>query len=230
MLYSPLTTFHKSNEFPIASGAVVTEAGQAWVFALQNGRSVVQPSTGAANEVFAGFTSLQTNMAPFIPTTYVKVETLVVPTSGLLTLARTPVTGTVVITNANTNATVTLGTLSGNTVIAGTVTGGVSNAAAQTVNVTYTYALSVAEATALVGNIQPGGFIGNLVGQVGLGQEGVVYTNQFDTAINWATTTSITLGAGGKLTTGGNVVLKAVVKQAPSVGYPFLGLQFSSEI
>lgn len=231
MLYSPLTLIHASQEFPLASGAVVTEAGAAYVTVMEKGRSVVKPATGAAQEKFLGFSSIQTSMAPYVPSTYVKVETLVVPTNGLLTLAKSPINGTVSIVNDVTKASVVVGTLSANTVIAGTVTSQVSDAANLVVTVTYTYTLSALEARTLVGDIQPGGgYIGNTVGQVGLAMEGTIYTNQFDSAVNWATAANVTLAAGGKVTTGGSgTVLKAIVVAAPSVGYPYLGLKFRAE-
>jgi hypothetical protein len=229
MIYSPLTQFHASNEFPLATGAVVTEAGQAYVASVANGKGVVAISTGAAGEVFAGFSSLQTSMASYLPTTNVLVEKLSVLTNGNVTLMQPPINGTILVTDV-TGASVVFGSVSGNTLVAGTVTAGVSDHAGQVVYVAYTFTLSAQQARAIVGDVQPGGFIGNYIGQVGLGQEGIIYTNQFDTSVNWSTVTAIKLGAGGKLVASGTgTTIKAVVAAVPTVSYPYLGIRFRAD-
>lgn len=227
MLYAPLTSNVRSTEKALASGATITDDGQALVSLLQLGRQVVQPSTGAAGEVFVGFANLQTSAVPVVPATAVKVDLIeTVPANGVLTLSKTPVSGSVTVNNFTTKAKIATTAVSGNTAtVAGTNAG-------LTVTVTYTYALTVIEARALVGDVQPGGFVGHTVGQVGLSQAGIIYTSCIDTAADWSNATAVKLAANGKLTdqTGSGVAINAVIIQAPSVNYPYLGLQYSAAI
>lgn len=227
MLYAPLTSNVRSTEKALASGATITDDGQALVSLLQLGRQVVQPSTGAAGEVFVGFANLQTSAVPVVPATAVKVDLIeTVPANGVLTLSKTPVSGSVTVNNFNTKAKIATTAVSGNTATVASANAGL------TVTVTYTYALTVIEARALVGDVQPGGFVGHTVGQVGLSQSGIIYTSCIDTAADWSNATAVKLAANGKLTdqTGSGVAINAVIIQAPSVNYPYLGLQYSAAI
>jgi hypothetical protein len=112
-------------------------------------------------------------------------------------------------------------------VVANTVTG---LTAGDVVNVTYQYTLTTIQARALVGDVQPGGYVGAYVGQSGIVKRGTVYTDQFDASKNWAAATAIKLAANGQLTdqTGTGVAIVGYVVAAPGVDVPFLGLEFSA--
>ena len=226
MIYGPLSFFTRSAEKALASGAVISDSGQALVHSLQNGAQVVSPSTGAAGEVFIGFANVQTSATPTVPATAVKVEDIeAVPANGILVASKTPVAGTVAVQNAVTKATIAVVSVTGSNVDVGVASAGLA------VTLVYTHALTVAEARSIVGDIQPGGYSGHTYGQVGVGQEGVIYTSVFNSAVNWNTAAAVKLDAGGKVTdqTGATgVTLNAVVTRVPSKDYPFLGLQFSS--
>lgn len=227
MLYAPLSFSTASTEKPLAAGAQISDNGQALVYVLQNGVQKVQPSAGSAGEVFAGFADTQTSAVPVVPATAVKVERIdAVPGTGVITLAKTPVSGSVVVSNATTKATIAATAQTGNTVTVAAANAGIA------VVVTYTYALTVTEARAIVGDVQPGGFVGHTLGQVGVNQQGVIYTSVVDTAVNWNLATAVKLAAGGKLTdqSGTGVAIAATVVSAPTVLYPFLGLQFRSAV
>lgn len=225
MIYAPLTSFVRSSDMALAVGAAISENGQALVNTIVNGKEGVQPSTGAAGEVFVGFAALQTSAAPVLPTTVVRVEELVVPASGTIALAKTPLTGTVHVAKAADQSTVTIVGVTANVVDVGAAN------ADLLVRVTYRSVLTVAEARAKVGDIQPGGYSGNSVGQVGVGQQGVIYTSTFDTSKDWSAATDLKLGANGVLTQGGTgSSIKAVILHLPSVDYPFLGLRFNAEV
>jgi hypothetical protein len=96
--------------------------------------------------------------------------------------------------------------------------------------VTYKYALSAVQARALQGDVQPGGYAGEYVGQVGLLKRGIIYTSEFDAAVNWAAATEIKLGVNGIITdqTGTGAAIKGYVVSVPNVETPFLGIEFSA--
>ena len=100
------------------------------------------------------------------------------------------------------------------------------------VRVTYRYAMSVVEAKSIMGDLQPGGPSGAMVGQIGFISRGVVYTNWFDPAVDWSKATAIKLAANGMITdqSGSGVAIKGYVLAdgIPSAMYPFLGIKFSA--
>lgn len=223
MIYFPLTKIVDSSEAVLAPGAAVTAEGQALIRVTAAPAQGVTPSLGAANEIFAGFSLLGVSAAP-LPALYAsKVESFTVPGSGIVALAKTPVAGQLAVFDNTAGAAVATPTVVGNTVTTLTV--------GNTVTVTYKYALSVIEARALQGDVQPGGYAGSYVGQVGVAKRGVIYTDQFDAAVNWAAATSIKLAAGGQITSqgGSGVALTgAYVVSTPSQEVPYLGLEFSA--
>src|SRR5271168_5060646 len=172
----------------VAPGAVVLAAG-----ATSQG---VMPATGTATDIFAGFAIAGTSALPF-PEAYTnKVETFVVPTGGMITLSMTPVAGQVFVLDTTTGTVVADPTVSGANVSGLT--------AGDTVNVTYKYAMSIIQQRALFGDIQPGGYVGAYVGQIGLITRGDVWISEFDASANWAmagtSTAQVCLGAAGQLT------------------------------
>lgn len=225
MIYSPLSAFARSSEMPLSAVANLLSDGQAMVNVLENGVGCAKPSTGAAGEQFIGFSSLQTSATPIIPTTAVKVEEVVIPAGGKVTAARTPIAGTSFAYDTATGAALAI-----DSVVGKLVDFLVANAG-KTVRLQYRYTLTVVEARAMVGDVQPGGFSGNTYGTVGVAQTGVIYTDQFESGIDFQAATSIKLAANGRVTdqTGANgTVINAIVKALPTVGHPFLGLEFNA--
>jgi hypothetical protein len=103
--------------------------------------------------------------------------------------------------------------------------------AGNNVTVTYKYALTVVQARALQGDVQPGGYVGSYVGQTGLAKRGTIYMDQFDASVNWAAATGLKLAANGQITNqaGAGVALPgAYVVAVPTQEVPFLGLEFSA--
>lgn len=222
MIYAPLSFAARSTEYPLNAGAVPVSAnGQALVGSFVNGVFGVGPSTGVAGEVFVGFSNAQVSAAPWLETNAVKQETFVASAGGTITTTFTPLAGTVFAFSNTANAPVASPTLTGS------VVGGLT--AGESVTVTYTYAMSVAQATYLLGNQQPGGFAGAMIGQIGVAQQGRIYTNQFVSSKNWAAATAIKLAANGQLTdqSGTNgVVINAFVVSLPNANTPFLGIEY----
>jgi len=224
MIYSPLSFFPRSSEKPLALGALITATGQALVYKMENGRQVVAPSAGTSGEIFAGFVLAQTSAAPVMPSTAPKVETIVAPGSGTIVVGKTPLAGSVSATRVDTGAAVAVASVTGKNVALGV------GAAGLTIKVVYRYALTIAEARSLVGDVQPGGYSGNSFGITGVAHQGIIYTSEFDTSLNFAAATSLKLGAGGLVEdqTGDGAAFDAVVVQVPTTDYPFLGIQFNS--
>ncbi len=218
MIYFPLTKLVDSAEAVVSPTANITAEGQALV-KVANG---VAPATGAADEIFAGFAVLGVSAAP-LPALYAtKVESFVVPGSGIVRLGQTPVAGQLAAFNNTAAAAIATPTVAGQTVTGLT--------AGNTVTVTYKYAVTVIQSRALQGDVQPGGYAGAYVGQAGLGKRGLIYTDQFDASVNWAAVKEIKLAANGQLTgdAGTGEALKAYVVSVPNQEVPFLGLEFSA--
>jgi len=222
MIYFPLSKLVDTSEAVVAAAAVITAEGQALVRAVGAPSTGVQQSMAAdGNEIFAGFAIAGVSAAP-LPALYgTKVETFTVPSSGIVALAQTPVSGQLAVYDITAGAAVAPPTVVGATVT--TLTAG------HVVVVTYKYALTVVQSRALQGDVQPGGYAGATVGQIGLAKRGLIYTDQFDASINWAAVTAIKLAANGQITSGGaGATIPGYVVSTPSREVPFLGLEFSA--
>jgi hypothetical protein len=228
-LYLPFSKFADSYEAATAPGAVFTAEGQALVRTAGASAAGVLPSTGANTDIFVGFSIAGTSALPFPESYYNKVEQFVANSSGAVSLSLTPVAGQVFIFDNTANAPAT-----GTTVTGSTITG---LTAGNTVTVTYKYALTVVQSRVLFGDIQPGGYVGAYVGQIGVASRGSIWTSEFDASKNWAAagasaSTQIVLGANGQLTLGtvgtNGIAFPGNVIAVPGQDQPFLGLHFSA--
>ena len=234
--YLPFTKIADSTEMLTAPGAIFTAEGQALVRSASAPAAGVLPSTGTSADIFVGFAIAGTSALPF-PESYTnKVEQFLVPTGGTVTLSLTPVAGQVFVFDNTTNAVVANPTVSGNQITGLT--------AGDEVTVTYKYAMSVVQERALFGDVQPGGYVGAYVGQIGVITRGVIWTSEFDASKNWAAAgngaNTIVLAANGQLTLGTPGAFSAGVQAAPVaipgayvVGVPgqdqpYLGIAFSA--
>jgi hypothetical protein len=223
MIYFPLSKFVDSAETVVAPGAVITAEGQALV------RAPGAPATGVTvsmadddTEIFAGFSIAGVSAAP-MPVYYAsKVEEFIVPASGVVSLAFTPVPGELFAYNLTTSTAVAEPEVTENTVIGLT--------AGNTLRITYKYALSAVQARALQGDVQPGGYAGEYVGQIGLIKRGLIFTDQFDSSVDWSAATGIRLAPNGMVTNqdGEGAEIKGYVVSVPNVETPFLGIEFSA--
>lgn len=223
MIYFPLSKLVDSAESVVAAGANIVAEGQALVRAVGAPANGVQQSMAAtATELFAGFAVAGVSAAPFQALYGTKVETFVVPGSGIVSMAYTPVSGQVAVFDNTAAAAVATPT-----VVANTVT---TLAAGNSVTVTYKYALTVIQSRALQGDVQPGGNAGAVVGQIGVAKRGIIFTDQFNSAVNWAAATAIKLAANGQITdqTGTGATIPGYVVSVPSQEVPYLGLEFSA--
>ena len=86
------------------------------------------------------------------------------------------------------------------------------------------------EARSIVGDIQPGNYAGTSYGTVGVAQTGVIYTDQFNSGVNFAAATSLKTDVNGRISdqTASGATVNAIVKYLPTLGNPFLGLEFNA--
>lgn len=236
-IYFPGSKIEQSTEMLVALGAKFTAEGQAVVRTQGNTAAGVQPSTGQATDLFVGFSLAGTSAAPFAEATYNKVETFLVPATGSVKLSLVPTTATSVgIYDQTTSAWVPV---DGTTVkVTGQTVSGLT--AGDTVTVTYEYTLTAVQRRVLFGDVQPGGYVGDYVQQIGVITRGTVFTSQFDASKNWAAaggsaSTQICVAANGMLTLGtpgtapaGVAVPGAYVTQIPGAEIPFLGITFDA--
>jgi len=225
MIYFPKTRATLSHEAVIAPGAVFTAQGQAAVRMLGATSQGVAPSTGVkANEIFVGFTMVQTSAYPFREDEQNKIEEYLVPAPGIVTLSRIPKSAQDVFIYNNTDG-VAIPVTGAVTVVDDKVSGlppGVD------VTITYKFVMSALEQRGTYGDIQPGGYSGDQLGQVGLVTRGIVYTSQFDAAADWSACKAIETAAGGYITCdkGTGAAIDGWVVELPSSDIPYLGIEF----
>lgn len=222
MLYID-TRIVDSSEAILAEGAQVTQEGQAMVAVPGKG---ISPSTGAADEIFAGFAMNQLCGIPVLEPYGIAVEEFLVDSSDKVTVQFAPISKSVALINLETGAAIASPTVTGKTIAAAT-----AMTAGMKVKVVYRYALTNIQARAMMGDAQPGGPAGAIVGQCGLAKRGVIYTSCFDTSVNWAAATVIKLAKGGFVTDQsgtGTALAGAYVVKVPTAEIPFLGIEFSA--
>lgn len=224
MLYLPLSKIQDSGEAVQAPGALIRAEGLALVRAPGALHEGVMPSMAAnGSEVFVGFSLAGTSAAPFGSDYAAKVENFVVPSSGKVRLNFVPITGQVFVFNKTTGVAVATPTVNAS----GEVTG---LTATHEVSVTYRYALTALQARNLQGDVQPGGYVGDYMSQVGVAKRGIIYTSEFNAAVDWSAATSIKLAANGQITNqaGTGAAIDGYVIALPSQEVPFLGISFSA--
>ena len=219
MLYFPNTRQAISVELPIAVSASVGVEGAALVADNTGGIFGVKPSTGSAGEVFLGVSVSQ----QFSMLSFPKVEEKVQGTSNVITVARIPSAGTVLVYNVTTGAPLVAGTdytVSGKAITLQSATLG------NTIRIVYKFVPDATEARSIQGDVYPGGATGTSLAQVGVLRSGSVYTTEYDSSVNWSSSNPvIKLGANGLFTIGGSgTTVDAVVLQSPNTTNPFLGL------
>lgn len=224
MIYGPFSKYLDSSETVVAPGAVIDAEGMVLVRAKAAQAQGVMPSTGVAgSELFAGFSIAGTSAAPFAEGFSNKQETFTVPATGKVKLQFAPLPNQLFAFDNSTNAAVSPApTVSGQTVS--------GLPAGDSVTITYKYSLSVVQARAMYGDVQPGGYSGAYIGQIGLIKRGMIYTDQFDASKNWAAATAVKMAAGGQVTdqTGTGDEIPAQIIAVPSSEVTYLGLEFSA--
>lgn len=222
MIYFPQTRGYVSQELPVATGQQVTAEGQALVAVNgTDGTFGVKPSAASSGEQVVGVAVSQ----QLIITSKARVESHVVPVGLGVTLGRTPSAGTTSVYDHTAGAVIPASggsnwTLSGKDLTLPSGTAG------HTISVYFKYAVTVEESRSLQGDVYPGGAAGSSLGQVGVFKNGTIFTDQFDTTVNWNVANPVVkTGANGQFTLGGSgTTVSCIVVQVPSADSQFLGL------
>ena len=223
MLSYSQTFQNKSAQADIVTGASFKEEGVAAVFSREdNGQVKIKPSTGAAGEVFAGFT-VERNVPPeFLP----QVETHVASTDGTQ-LFRNPIVGQLGVTGADVEAGPTASE-AGKVAIENGKVSYHADDIADGVEFTFTYhfTATIEDARALGGDSWYVNLASAETNRIGYIKGGEIGTTLFDATADWSDPSVMhpSLGANGMLTVGGSgtKLTNLVIKQAPNAGSPFL--------
>lgn len=209
----------------VTPGKTITAEGQLLKAVLSSGVETLEPATGAAGEVLAGF-AIQRALRP---TTKVVVETVVADASGAVTLSKTNlVTATLRVHDNTAGADVVL---TGATVdlVHGTFL--LASTANHSLTFTYVYTLTAVEADVLYKSAPIGSNAASVWGQVtaavGFGE---ISTDQYDTTKDFSVAgISLTAGANGLISVGGTgtVIPGARVVKVPTSDSPLLTVSFN---
>ncbi len=215
MLNMKYTRIFLTESRPVMPSYKIGEEGMALVEDIDGNETKVRPSSGAAGEIFAGV-SLSRNAPPsLIP----NVEEFTVPAALVKSLARTPVSGQLLVTIDGTAATIVAGTPAANQVkLNGNTLTFHTSANAASVFVQYLYEPSLKEARTLTGDAPIGGLAAVAQSVVGAIVRGEFATNFFDASCDWSDALQVRLGAGGIFTTKGSGTLlsNVTIRSRPS--------------
>lgn len=233
MLYFPNTRIEASVERAVASGVTIQAEGIALVADYTGGIFGVKPSTGGADEKFVGVAFNR----PTDLMSMAKVERATIPAANAVVLAHEIMAGTLRVVEVSTNVAFTVvpgAPAAGEVQIDGTNGAQLNFNAADTgklVQATYRFAPTVAQSVAFQGMQDPGGPAGHYLGQVGVIRAGDVFTDQFDTTVDWSgASIDLKLGANGQFTNGGaGVAVPGYVLAVPSEGSALLGIHINAD-
>lgn len=217
----------ESVEAPVQTGFTVTAEGQALVADYTGGVFGVKPSTSGAAEQFYGVSIAQQMTLLYLPMVEEVVTATIAPapTTFTITLARTPVAGSIRFYDETTAAALTAGnpsttantySLAGNVLMLNYAAQG----AGKRLTLSYRYSPTTVEVASVQGDIPPGGAANLTLGTMGVIRKGRIATTEFDTSVDWTVAAPvITVGANGLFTIGGTgqAVPNAVIVEIPGV-------------
>jgi len=215
MLNMKFTRIFLTETRNVLTGTVIPEEGIALVEAIDGSETKVTVATGASGEVFAGV-SLSRN-AP--PTILPNVETGLVPSAGQVKLARTPVTGQLLVQANGSSLNIVSGTPNaGEVQLSGDILTFNSAQSGQALFVQYIYVPTVTEARSIIGDQPIGGLASSAQHVIGVLIRGEFATNYFDASVDWSSRLRVNLGANGTFTIGGSgtELTNVVVRSRPS--------------
>jgi hypothetical protein len=206
----------------VMPGVIVPEEGIALVYAKDNGETKVQPSTGAAGEIFAGV-SLSRNTAP---ASLPFVQEGVVGSTAVVELVRTPIAGQLNVKLNGTQLTIVSAAPASESEVQVQGRNLVfhANAKADGYVAQFLYAPTVVEARTVIGDGPIGGLSSTAQSVIGVLKDAFVGTNFYDASADWSDTMYVKLAANGMFTVGTEAdhVPGVIVRNAPNAGNPFL--------
>lgn len=233
MINLQATRILKTGFAPLAAGVHIEDEGQALVSVKEDGERRVRPSTGAADEIFAGFQYSRAVPPHLVP----KVEEFKIAKldgSAVATFSsvRTPVAGKLLVRIGN-----VVVTDIGSDAEAPDAAGKVNRVKdvfyfndadlGKFAEVQYHYEPTVTEAQQITGDAPHGGHPGNAQRQASYLLVGEIATSHFDSSVDWSNVLQPRLGPNGLLTTGGTGTLltNVTVLNSPSSQDEFLRLE-----
>lgn len=221
------STFHRA----VAAGVTILTEGVPLVQLMENGSAVVRPCTGAAGEIFAGFSYSRNAQSTRMT---MEAEFKVPATAPyVINLPKAPIAGQfkigdlTAVTDEGDAPTAAQYALVDKAVTVNAALAG------QTLRVSLAFEPTYLESIAQSGNSPVGGLPSTAMSVIGVIKEGDVFTDQYDVTSVWnanGTPSPVFLGANGLITSkAGGVELKSVqVIATPSVGNGFIGLSVRS--
>lgn len=225
MLSQKYTRQFLTEHRPLAPAALVMEEGVAMVFVRVPGQAElhVQPSTGAADEVFAGLSWTRNAPPAFLP----NVTEGVVPASGKVELRSTPVTGQILVVVGGDVKVITASapTTADEAELVGKVVTLHSSVIGQSYMIQSLYEPTINEARQILGDMPIGGLASQNEGIIGLLTRADAATTYFDASVDWnGPELHPSLGADGRFTIGGTgtVCTNVIIVSSPSADVPYL--------
>jgi hypothetical protein len=226
MLQLRETRIVRSSHMPVLSSQIIEEEGMALVYVKELGETKVQKSTGAAGEVFAGVSLSRHSHPGQLP----YVQDQVVPASNVVTLARTPIPGQLLVRLNGTICTLVAAAPAAATEVQLVGADLHFNAAAgKTVSAQFQYTPTVIEARTVLGDAPIGGLSSSAEGVIGQLKDAVLGTNHFDASADWSNAMFAKLAANGSFTVGTDAdhLQNVVVHNSPNAANPFLVLSIN---
>lgn len=225
MISQKYTRIFQNEHRPLAPGFAVDEEGVSMVYVRVAGEAElhVRPSTGAAGEIFAGFSWTRNSTPSLLPA----VLEGKVPANGVVVLTKLPVTGQLFVSVASDSKEIVAATPADadEVELVGQTLTFHADAIGKSFFVQMQYEPTVVEARQILGDMPVGGLASNNEGIIGLLTRADVATTYFDAAADWnSAELHPSLGADGRLTIGGagGKVTSLVIVSAPSADVPFL--------
>lgn len=235
MLDLARTRIESTAEYQVHSSYPVSAEGQAVEHVMEDGVGKVRPSSGSANTIAVGV-AYSENMSL---THAVMVEEFYVPATGTLAieLTRTPTAAAELLVKVVSTGEVLVSDVAANDgkfLLATKTVTFHADEAGKLIRFVYRYALTAVEAQALGDDRPVGNSASSILNSVSVIKSGEIFTDQFDTADDWAAAISrastlvIQGGANGRFQLAGSggtgCAFEARVIHAPTIDVPFLGL------
>lgn len=216
MLVQKYTRLFLTEHRKVETGSIIREEGVALVNVVEGNETVVKPSTGASNEVFAGIAMTRNSPPEILPW----VGEGVVPASGAIELPRLPLAGQVLVKVEGTKVTVGAGAPADATAVqlAGQVVTFHADHVGASYSIQMAYEPTLSEARQILGDAPIGGISASYQGVTGVITRGEVATTFFDASADFAGQITPRLGPDGRFTIGGTGTLLTNVQiiSAPS--------------
>ncbi len=213
----------------VATGVLIPEEGLALSWVKENGEAKVRPSTGAANEIFAGV-----SFERFAPPGRVPlVIEAIVDEDGKVELPRVPAAGQISAFQKDGSAyTIVSGPAGAETeaqLDGSELIFDADTQAGKFVRVQMLYVPSVEEARSFQGDLPFGGHASQHVAVIGRVTQGEIGTSAVDMSKDWTSALFVKLGADGVFTPGtaNDHLDNVVVMNTPNAANPFLCLSLN---